>query len=197
MSEFQWLLVAWAAVFGANALPALAPPTTAILAFFHLTRTLPLLPLTIGGAGAGAMGRATLGMASRRAAPRLRRRDRENATALAEWLRRRPRLRPVLIFVYSAGPFPTNALFVTAGVGGLPLLSTTVLYFLARCLAGSLWVWTIGNAVATSSSPSSLLTDWPVLTATAAGLAGLAAVFVPPWARWLGFEEAGWASEPR
>ena len=189
VGKLQWLLVAWAAVLGANAVPAFAPPATAILAVFRVTRALPLWPLTIGGAAAGALGRAILGTLSRHAAPRLRSRDRENAAALGAWLKRRPRLRPLLIFVYSAGPFPTNALFVTVGIGGLPLLSTSLIYFLARCLAGSLWVWTIGNAVETSSSPLSLLTDWPVLGASAAGVAGLVAVFAFPWARWLGYEE--------
>ena len=57
VSSFGALLSAWALVFLMNAVTFPLPPAWMVLAAYHTTTPAPLLPLTIGGSAAAALGR--------------------------------------------------------------------------------------------------------------------------------------------
>lgn len=181
------LVMAWALVGGMNVVPAFMPPTWSVLAVFRIHEHLPLLPLTIGGAGASMLGRVALARLSQRAGQHLPEKDRDNAMALANALRKHPRWQDAAVFAYCLGPFPSNSLFIAAGIGRLPLQRVALVYFLSRSLGDTFWVWTaskisysLGDAFGRAlTSPRSIATQ-----VASVGLVML--VCRLPWAKWLG-----------
>jgi len=186
VSETDWLLVAWCAVAAANAVPAFAPPTTALLAYFRLAHGLPILPLAIGGAVAAGVGRLGLGFASRRAAKTLPEENRRNAMALVRFLDRGAPLRTFFVFVYAMAPLPSNALFIAAGACGLPLVPTMLAFVAGRAVAEAFWISVVDRLVEPGGSPLSYVTDPEVLLTNVFGLVVLIAVFRLPWRHWIG-----------
>src|SRR5215207_9681371 len=100
------VVVTWLLVVPMNVVPAFMPPTWAVLAVVHLTAGVPLLPLTIGGAAASALGRMLLALASRRLGRHLPETDRKNAESLGRFVNRHRRWREPIVFLYCLGPFP-------------------------------------------------------------------------------------------
>jgi hypothetical protein len=186
MSVLLHLVAAWALVVGMNVMPAFMPPTWSVLAIFHARYQLPLLPLTVGGAAASAAGRVLLARLSRGAGEHLPEKDRNNATALATFLEQHPRWQTALVFVYCLGPFPSNSLFIAAGIGRLSLKRVAVIFFVSRAISDTFWVWTatgitrsVGDVFAGNlTSPRSI-----VAQLVSAGL--VVAVCRLPWAAWL------------
>src|SRR6185437_6851410 len=108
------------------------PPTWSVLAIFHVLNQPPLLLLTVGGAAMSALGRVGLALLSRRFRRLLPDSDRRNAEALSGFVNRHRRWREAIVFGYCLGPFPSNALFIAAGVGRVPLRPVTLAFFLSR-----------------------------------------------------------------
>jgi membrane protein YqaA with SNARE-associated domain len=189
MSTLVALLAAWAVAFAINLVPAFMPPTWSVLALFHVLYHPPLLLLTIGGAAMSALGRVGLALLSRRFRQLLSANDRRNAEALSAFVNRHRRWREAIVFGYCLGPFPSNALFVAAGVGRVPLLPVTIAFFLSRCIADTFWVWTAkhvsDNAGGLFVKP---LTDWKAIALQIAALVAIVLFFRLPWARWLGVQ---------
>lgn len=190
VTTLLWLLVAWGTAFAISIVPAFMPPMWAVLTAFRVGTGVPLVPLAIGGAIAGAAGRFVLAGLTRRAAPALPEASRKNAEALGAWFQRhsRGRRRRSVLFAaaYTAGPFPSNALFIAAGAGRIPAAPLAVGYGLAHLVTDLLWVW-VGASAATSAREllAGTFTDWWSLLLQAVGLAVVVAVFRLPWNRWL------------
>lgn len=187
MGAIVALLAAWGIAVVINVVPAFMPPTWSVLAIFHVTAAPPLLLLTVGGAGASALGRAGLTLLCHRFRGRLPERDRRNAEALSAFLDRHRRWRDLIVFGYCLGPFPSNPLFIAAGVGHMPLLPIALAFFISRAIADTFWVWTAGRV---SQNLGGLflhqLTSWQAIVAQVAALAGVVLLLRLPWARWFG-----------
>ncbi len=191
------LLAAWAIALVINVVPAFMPPTWSVLAIFHVTAAPPLLLLTIGGAAASALGRVGLALLCHRFRTLLPEGDRRNADALSSFLDRHRRWRDLIVFGYCLGPFPSNPLFIAAGVGRMPLLPISLAFFLSRAIADTFWVWTAGQV---SQNLGGLflhqLTSWQAIAAQVIALAGVVVLLRLPWARWFGLgSEPGESSE--
>ncbi len=187
VSWLPFLLLAWGIVLAINVAPAFMPPSWAVMAAFRITFGVPLLPLTIGGAAMSAIGRAGLTLLSRRFGSLLPEKDRANAEALGAFVNRHPRWRAVIVFAYCLGPFPSNPVFIAAGVGRVPPLPVAVAFFLSRAIADTFWVWTahtishgLGDVFAEQ------LTSWQSIAAQVAVVIVIVLIFRLPWARWLG-----------
>src|SRR4051794_5026588 len=102
------LLFAWGIVLVINFVPAFMPPSWAVMAAVMVTRPVPLLILTVGGAAMSAVGRTGLALLSRRLDHRLPEKDRDNARALADFVNRHRNWRDAIVFLYCLGPFPNN-----------------------------------------------------------------------------------------
>jgi membrane protein YqaA with SNARE-associated domain len=182
--------MAWGIAFVINLFPAFMPPTWAVLAVFNILGHPPLLLLTIGGAAMSALGRAGLARLSSHLANRLPESDRKNAEALSAFVNRHRHWREIFVFLYCLGPFPSNPLFIAAGVGRIPLLPVTVTFFLSRCIADTFWVWTAGQV---SKNVGHLfvqqVTDWRAIALQVGALAIVVLFFRLPWARWLGMQQ--------
>jgi membrane protein YqaA with SNARE-associated domain len=174
------------------------PPTWSVLAIFRVTAAPPLLLLTLGGAVSSAIGRAGLALLCRRFRDRLPERDRRNADALSDFLNRHRRWRDLIVFGYCLGPFPSNPLFIAAGVGRIPLLPIVLAFFVSRAISYTFWVWTTGQV---SQNLGGLFlkefSSWQAILVQIAALASVVVLLRLPWARWLGLGSAPGDSEER
>ncbi len=187
MDSVWALLLAAGAAFVINLIPAFMPPTWAALAAIQLAFGTPLLPLAVVGAAASAAGRAGLALGAAKGSRFLPAKDRTNADALGDFFDRHERWSLGIVFVGCLGPLPSNALFIAAGLGRVRLWPVLIAFFLSRCIADWLWVYTAGAVVrGTGDLFTSQLTSWQAILLQVAGLVLVVGVLRLPWARWLG-----------
>jgi hypothetical protein len=147
---------------------------------------LPLLPLTIGGSAMSAVGRVGLALLTRRAGDHLPVTDQTNAEAVGGFLSRHRAWSLLAVFGLCLGPFPSNALFIAAGLARLRLAAVAVTFFLSRAVADTFWVWTAQKASRSLSGDlRDSLSSWQAIAIQVVGLALVVLVFRLPWAKWL------------
>lgn len=197
MSTIVSMLLAWLIALIINVVPAFMPPTWSILAVFRITAHPPLLLLTVGGAAMSALGRMALALLSRRLGGVLPESDRKNAQALGGFIRRHRNWQIPIVFGYCLAPFPSNPIFIAAGVGRVPLVPVTLAFFASRAIADTFWVWT-ADRVSGSVGGVFLdqLTSWQSFAIQFLAIVAVVLVFRLPWLRWFGGEElAGQATQ--
>ena len=184
MHNLLLFLLAQLVAFLINVVPAFMPPTWSVMAAFHVIGNLPILPLTLTSAATSALGRLVLAVGSEHGSHFLPEHDRENAIALGRWINKHRRWRDPIVFLYCLGPFPSNPLFIAAGVGRIPLLPVTIAFAISRAIANTFWVWTAG-AVSTNIGGqfTKQLTSWQSIVLQIAALAVVVLLFRLPWAR--------------
>ena len=135
-----WLAV-WGLAVVINAMPAFMPPTWAVLAYFHLYHQLPTLPLAIVGALGATTGRGLLALGSRAFGARfLPESWRVNIETLVEMLQSQPTLAFSSLALFTLGPFPSNQLFIAAGIAKAPLPPILLVFGVARCISYVVWI---------------------------------------------------------
>jgi hypothetical protein len=140
VSTLTELVLALAAIFALNLLPAFGPPTWAVLVFFSLDFDLPPVPLILGGALAAACGRLVLAHGVRRLRPRLSA-ARIASLDRAERALGANRLRSGAgIGLFALSPLPSGQLFTAAGLMTVPLAPLTAAFFAGRLVSYSLYV---------------------------------------------------------
>jgi uncharacterized membrane protein YdjX (TVP38/TMEM64 family) len=187
MDTLLTLGLAWVVSLILNLAPAFMPPTWAVLAVFKVTRGLPLLPLTIGGAAASAAGRVGLALLSQKLGAHLPASDRRNAEAIGAFIRNHGHWSAVIVFLGCLGPLPSNAIFIAAGLGRISLRPVVIAFFLSRAVADTFWVMAAGRV---SQSAQGLfreqITSWPAIALQVGALFLVVGALRLPWARWLG-----------
>jgi len=143
------IALAMLVVFIVNTMPALMPPTWAILTFLHFALGVPAWPLAIGGAVAAAAGRSVLALLARRYGTRaLAPERRESIARLGRYLDARARwAAPLAMLIYSFGPIPSNQLFIAAGLARMKLPPITLAFLGGRLLSYPLWIGVAHTAV--------------------------------------------------
>lgn len=180
------LLTAWAIVFVMNVVPLHLPPAWMVLAAFYAGTGVPLLPLTIGGSVAAALGRLGFSRIVGRLGARLPADMRANADSLADVARTRLRWPAAFVALHSFLPLSSDPVFVAVGMGALPLRSSLLAYVVARSIFNTLIVWG-AKPVATSLGDVFAGTGgWQAVALPLAAAAGYLGVLKLPWARWLG-----------
>ncbi len=184
MHKLLLFLLAQAVAFLINVVPAFMPPTWSVMAAFHVLGKLPVLPLTLTSAATSALGRLLLAVGSAHGSRFMPERDRQNAVALGRWINGHRRWRDVIVFLYCLGPFPSNPLFIAAGVGRIPLLPVTIAFAISRAIANTFWVWT-ASTVSTNVGGqfTKELTSWRAIAVQIAALVVVVLLFRLPWAR--------------
>ena len=173
---WTWLLVGLLAVLF-NVTPVLAPPTWAMLAYFHVQQDMSLLPAALIGAAGATIGRVLLALASRRFGTRLipvrRQADIERAT---ERIGQEKRLSIPLLGLFAIGPVPKSLLFMAAGMARIPLAPGAIVYGFARALIYGVALAATGEAASSLSSIVTSPVGGPLLIA--AQFVSVAGVFV-------------------
>lgn len=180
------MAVGWLIALVMSVVPAFMPPMWLVLSAFHVGTGAPLLPLALGAAPAGAIGRAILALLSRKVGPRLPRTTRRDSAALGRWFGRRGNRKWLAVAAYCLGPFPSNALFISAGTTSISIRKVAVVYAATRAVSDTFWVWTATNVVSdVRGALAGSYTDWVWIVGQVAGLLLILAAFRLPWARWL------------
>jgi hypothetical protein len=181
-----WLLAAFALIFVINLVPAFMPSSWMVMAFFYIQFDLPLLVLTLVGAGVSACGRLVLARGSawtKRALPRA---SQDELDELGAFLDERRHVLAPTAFLYALTPLPTNNLFVAAGLAGVRLTNVIAGFLVARMIADTLFVWTtdrvfddLGDVFGRAYG------NWLAIAIQAASVTSIILLYKLPWARWL------------
>jgi hypothetical protein len=182
-----WLSVAFALAFLINLVPAFMPSTWMLLAFFYIRFDLPLLILTVGGALVSGLGRLVLAKAT--AAFRRRYAAAEKQSDLdyvGAFLDRHRRYAGAATFAYVLTPFPTNNLFIAAGMVGVELRWVLMGFWAGRILADTFWVWTTERVFHSLRSVFETSFGGPVaIGLQMLSLLSVVLLYQLPWAHWL------------
>lgn len=182
-----WIAAALALVFAINVVPAFMPSSWMVLAFFYIQFDLPLLPLTIGGAIVSGFGRLVLARASTWVKNRTLQGERhEDLDELGRFLDDRRQYVGPAVFAYALGPFPTNNLFIAAGMAEVNLWWVLAGFWSARILADTFWVWTTDKVFDSLGSVfEGAFGSWTAIALQTLGVISVVLLYKLPWARWL------------
>jgi len=182
------LLSAWLLVFLMNAVTFPFPPAWMVLATFHTTTPAPLLPLTVGGSAAAALGRMVFARLVGTFTVHLPADARSNAQVLANAAHTRWHWPWLFVLVYSFLPISSDALFVAVGMGALPAGSSLLTFFLARSLFNTLMVQATGPVVSNVADLFAGRVGWSSLLVVVGAILAYVLFLKLPWARWLGVD---------
>lgn len=173
---WNWLLIGLLSTLF-NVTPVLAPPTWAMLAYFHVQQDVSLLPAAIIGALGATAGRVLLALASRKFGARLiparRQADFERAmTRISE----QKRLSIPLLAMFAVGPIPKSLLFIAAGMARISLAPGAVVYGFARAIMYGVALTATSQAAASLGEIVTSPVGGPLLIA--AQLVSVGGVFV-------------------
>ncbi|WP_269632072.1 hypothetical protein [Pelomonas sp. BJYL3] len=148
MPEFSLLLLA-GGVFVLNAMPAFAPPTWMLLAFYALQQP-GTAPLAIAGVAAVAAtgGRLMLARSAQRisASRWMRPAMRANMHEVADAIKGHERASTLAFLAFAISPLPSNVLFLAYGLARAPLRLLAWPFFVGRFISYTVAV--IGGAYA-------------------------------------------------
>lgn len=133
-------------VFAVNLMPALGPPSWAVLALLLLNWHLNLAALVIIGALSAGAGRYVLARATRALRGHLSEKRRDNLTAAQELITRRRAGTVLGVGLFALSPLPSAQLFEAAGLLALPLVPLTLAFFAGRLVSYSIYVSTVAVA---------------------------------------------------
>lgn len=139
-------VAAAAIVFAVNLLPALGPPTWAVLVLLMLNWHLNGAALVIIGALAAGTGRYVLALAFRALRGRIGERRRNNLLAAQKAVTGHRAGAVAGIGLFALSPLPSAQLFEAAGILALPLLPLTVAFFAGRIVSYSIYLSSAGLA---------------------------------------------------
>jgi hypothetical protein len=162
------------------------PSTWMVLAFFYIKFDLPLLLLTIPGAIVSGLGRLLLAKGSTLLKRRLVKDEEANLQELGHFLEKRRHYVGLATFLYTLTPFPTNNLFIAAGLTEVRMAWVLAGVWCGRILADSFWVWTTHRVFESLGDLfGATFGNWLAVALQIASLTSVVLLFKVPWARWL------------
>jgi membrane protein YqaA with SNARE-associated domain len=133
-------------VFAVNLMPALGPPSWAVLALLMLNWHLNAAAAVIIGALAAGTGRYVLARVTRLLRSRLSEKRRKNLEAAQDLVTKRRTGTVLGVGLFALSPLPSAQLFEAAGLLALPLLPLTLAFFAGRIVSYSIYVTTVAVA---------------------------------------------------
>lgn len=181
-----WILLALSLAFVINLVPAFMPSTWMVLAFFYIRFDLPLLALTIGGAIVSGLGRLLLAKGSTAFKRRFMQDKQGDLDELGALLDEHRHVLTPTVFLYALTPFPTNNLFIAAGMVEVNIAWVLLGFWAARIIADTFWVWTTNRAFDSLGALFEGAFTGPAAVALQiAGIASIVLLYKVPWARWI------------
>ena len=173
-----------------NAVTFPLPPAWMVLAAVYTTMPTPLLPLTVGGSAAAAVGRGLFSRFVAAFTGRLPASSRANAEAIATAAHTRLRWPWLFVVIYSFLPISSDGIFIAVGLGALPATSSLIAFFLARSVYNTLMVTATGPVVGNVIDLFSGRFNWGSVVLVVLSVFAYVLFLRLPWARWLGTQPA-------
>lgn len=133
-------LIVGLVIFGMNAAPAFMPPTWSILALFHVSYRLNVIPLVIIGASCATLGRMVLYFLSAYFRKYIPKNSGKNLSALGDFFNKNKKFSFSIFLLYGFSPIPSNQLFILAGLSGWDIFILSSVFFLMRLVTYTIWV---------------------------------------------------------
>ena len=141
------LLLVFAVVFGVNLLPALGPPTWAVLVFFRFRYpAIPAPALVVVGAVAAVAGRFLLALAFRAFGTKLPAKRQESLQVLGRAIGESRAGLLTSLVLFAVAPLPSAQLFEAAGLARIRLSRLLAAFFVGRLVSYSIYVGTASAA---------------------------------------------------
>lgn len=138
LALFQWLVV-----FAVNIIPAMMPPTWAVLSFFYITNPQNIWLLVLIGVTASTCGRYALAKLSGYITSKFaNKQKREEFDSIKEKLQGKPLQKFVFTLIYALSPLPSNALFIAFGATKTKLAPVLAGFFVGRTISYLFLVFT-------------------------------------------------------
>jgi uncharacterized membrane protein YdjX (TVP38/TMEM64 family) len=193
---FLHLLLVAAVVFGINLLPALGPPTWAVLVFFRFRYPeVPAPALIVAGAVAATSGRLLLALAFRGFGAKLPAKRQESLQVLGRAIGESRTGLVASFALFAIAPLPSAQLFEAAGLARIRLGHLLAAFFLGRLVSYSIYV---GGASAAHQSLSRLFSKGlfspQAITTELIGVALLIAVVLIDWPAVIDKARGWWAA---
>ncbi len=186
-------LLLFAIVFGANLLPAFAPPTWTIVVVYGLGSHLPLWAVVPIAALAAASGRLLLALAFRLLRHRIPAKMKRNLEAAGRALEKKRRNSAIGMGLFALSPLPSAQLFEAAGLANMRLLPLAAAFMAGRLVSYSAYGLT-AKGIAEKAGPDTIrhaLTSPLGIALQVAMIALLVAAAQVDWAKHLGVGRTG------
>ncbi|MEI7961079.1 MAG: VTT domain-containing protein [archaeon] len=170
------VLVQWLIVFALNIVPALAPPTWAVLSFFYISRPQDIIILVAIGVSASACGRFVLAKLSEYFTTKFASTEKKHEFMDIERnLRTKGWEKFVFAFLYSLSPLPSNAIFIAFGATKTRLREVLAGFIVGRTISYLFLIYTTEKIF---SSVGSTITGGATIWTILIELIGVGAVVV-------------------
>jgi membrane protein YqaA with SNARE-associated domain len=174
------------AVTVVNLMPALGPPTWAVLVLFLVHLQLAPVAVVLLGALSAGVGRYLLARGTGRLRDRLSPRRVASLQAAGRYLAAHRGRSLAGLGLFALSPLPSAQLFEGAGLMGVPLLPLTFAFFLGRLVSYSIYVSAAHLAARSFGDVmTDALTSPTALALQGLMLAGLVVLARVDWTRWL------------
>ena len=184
---FQWLIV-----FAVNVIPALMPPTWAVLSFLNIYHPQDIFILVAVGVSASTCGRFVLAKLSAVAADKFAGKQKKHEfDSIRKSLEKKPLEKFLFTFVYSLSPLPSNALFIAFGATKTRMREALAGFLIGRTISYLFLVFTtqkvFSSLEATAAGSASLWT----IAIEVLGVIGIGAFFFVDWNKIIAFGTQG------
>lgn len=137
------LIIQGLIIFGLNIIPAFAPPTWIVLAYFYIARPQNLFLLIFIGVTASTCGRYVLAIISRKVFNKFASEEKkEEMELIRNKLKKGTWKKFIFSVLFSLGPFPSNSLFIAVGTTKIRLKEIIWGFFLGRSISYLFLVFT-------------------------------------------------------
>ncbi len=193
MPDLILLLVEWLVVFVINVVPAFAPPTWIVLAYFYINSSQNILLLVLIGVTASTAGRFVLAKFSGIIVERFgNKKMKEDMKEIRKFLNPDEsrkvffkRKKFYFTFLYSLSPLPSNTLFIAVGSAKLKMKDILLGFFLGRTCSYFFLVFTTNEIYQAFSDSISGTGSLLTYTIEFIGIIGILAFFLIDWSKYL------------
>ncbi len=153
MDYWLLLIVQWVIVLVINVVPAMAPPTWAVLSFFNITRPQNIWVLVFIGVSASTVGRFALAKLSGYVATRFASREKmHELKSIEKQLSAKSWEKFTFTIIYALSPLPSNALFIAFGATKTRLREILAGFVVGRTISYLFLVFTVDKVFSSVQS---------------------------------------------
>ncbi|MCX6803965.1 MAG: hypothetical protein NTY48_05355 [Candidatus Diapherotrites archaeon] len=183
------LIVQWVIVFIVNVIPAMAPPTWAVLSFFNITRSQNIWVLVIVGVSASTIGRFCLAKLSGYLTNQFVSKEKKREfIGIGEKLKGKSWEKFGFTVLFALSPLPSNALFIAFGATKTRLREVLAGFVVGRSISYLFLIFTTEKVFSSLGETMRGNTNLWTILVEVIGVIAILAFFKFDWAKMINFE---------